>query len=96
MVSRDITTTLDVSETPEQLARDADEFSFFELRKKIEQMKAKGLDTTLNEVDLQMKFALPFISPLMVLLAVPFALKMRIGAGLALSFGTAMVVGFGY
>ena len=59
-------------------------------------MKAKGMDTTSDEVDLQTKLALPFISPLMVLLATPFALKKQMSAGLALSFGAAMVVGFGY
>jgi lipopolysaccharide export system permease protein len=59
-------------------------------------MKAKGIDTTSAEVDLQTKLALSFISPLMVLLSTPFALKRRMPTGLALSFGAAMVIGFGY
>jgi lipopolysaccharide export system permease protein len=59
-------------------------------------MKSKGIDATAYEVDLQSKLALPIISPLMVLLVIPFAFKKRVNAGLALSFGAAMIIGFGY
>ena len=65
-----------MTETPADLkllARDAEEFTFFDLQKQIADMKSKGIDTTAFEVDLQTKLALPFISPLMVLLALPFA-----------------------
>ena len=48
------------------------------------------------KVDLQVKLAIPFISPLMVLIAIPLALKRRIVSGLALSFGIAMLIAFGY
>ena len=41
-------------------------------------------------------FAFPFISPLMVLLAIPFALKRQMSGSVSLSFGIAMVIGFGY
>ncbi len=88
-----------ISETPDDLRlldRDPEEFAFFDLQKQIEDMKAKGLDATSYEVDLQHKLAIPVVSPLMVLLAVPFALKRRLGGGLALSFGVAMFIGFGY
>jgi lipopolysaccharide export system permease protein len=87
------------TETPEDLrllARDPEEFTFFDLQKQIEDMRSKGLDATAYEVDLQTKLAIPVISPLMILLAVPFALKRRLGAGMALSFGVAMLIGFGY
>lgn len=86
-------------ETPEELkllARDTDQFGFFDLQKQIADMKSKGIDATAYEVDLQSKLAVPLISPLMVLLAIPFALKKRVNAGLALSFGVAMAIGFGY
>ena len=87
-----------VAETPDDLkllARDAEEFTYFDLQKQITDMKSKGIDTRAYEVDLQTKIALPLISPLMVLLAIPFALKKQI-SGVALSFGIAMVIGFGY
>jgi lipopolysaccharide export system permease protein len=88
-----------ITETPEDfklLARDATEFTYFDLQKQIADMKAKGIDATEYEVDLQSKLALPFIAPLMVLLAVPFALKKQLSGGLALSFGIAMLIGFSY
>jgi lipopolysaccharide export system permease protein len=99
MASRQIATPPLIAETPEDLkllARDASEFSYFDLQKQIADMRAKGIDATAYEVDLQTKLALPFISPLMVLLAVPFALKKHVSGGIALSFGVAMLIGFSY
>jgi len=86
-------------ETPDDLkllARNTDQFGFFDLQKQIADMKSKGIDATNYEVDLQSKLAVPLISPLMVLVAIPFALKKRVNAGLALSFGFAMAIGFSY
>ena len=80
MTQRETKAALPISETPEDLkllARDVEEFTFFDLQK-------------------QTKLALPFISPLMVLLAIPFALKRQLSGGLSLSFGIAMIIGFGY
>jgi lipopolysaccharide export system permease protein len=99
MMSQETTPALPISETPDDLkllARDAEEFTFFDLQKQIADMKSKGIDTTYYEVDLQTKLALPFISPLMVLLAIPFALKRHMSGSLSLSFGVAMAIGFGY
>lgn len=100
MIRQEVKAALPISETPEDLkllARDIEEFTFFDLQKQIADMKSKGIDTTFYEVDLQTKLAFPFISPLMVLLAVPFALKrQQMSGGLSLSFGIAMVIGFGY
>ena len=99
MVRGEAKPVLPLTETPEDLkllARDAEEFTFFDLQKQIADMKSKGIDTTSYEVDLQIKLALPFISPLMVLLAIPFALKRQMSGSISLSFGVAMVIGFGY
>jgi lipopolysaccharide export system permease protein len=88
-----------ISETPEDLkllARDADEFTFFDLQKQISDMKSKGIDTTSYEVDLETKLAFPLISALMILIATPFALKTQMSASMAMSFGVAMLIGFGY
>lgn len=96
---RRITGALPVSESPEDLkllARDAEEFSYFDLQKHIADMKSKGIDATAYEVDLQTKLAIPFIAPLMVFLAIPFALKRKMSGSLSLSFGIAMIIGFGY
>jgi lipopolysaccharide export system permease protein len=99
IIKQQISAAPPITETPEDLkllAREPEEFSFFSLQKQIADMKAKGIDATAYEVDLQVKLAVPFISPLMVLLAIPFALKRRVSSGLALSFGVAMVIAFGY
>ena len=99
MTKREVSATLPITETPADLkllARDTDEFTFFDLQKQIADMKAKGIDTTTYEVDLQIKLAFPFISPLMVLLAIPFALKRKLSGNFSLSFGVAMLIGFGY
>jgi lipopolysaccharide export system permease protein len=98
-LQKKITTAIPITETPDDLkllARDAEEFSYFELQRQIADLRSKGIDTTANEVDLQTKLSLPFISPLMVFLAVPFALKRRMSGSLSVSFGIAMIVGFGY
>lgn len=92
-------TTPHIAETPEEfklLAREPEEFGFFELQKQISDMRSKGIDTTAYEVDLQTKLALPLISPLMVLIAIPFALRRHMSGSMALSFGIAMLIGFGY
>jgi lipopolysaccharide export system permease protein len=93
------TTAIPITETPEDLkllARDAEEFSYFDLQRQIADLRSKGIDTTAHEVDLQTKLSLPFIAPLMVFLAVPFALKRQTSASLSLSFGIAMIIAFGY
>lgn len=94
-----VTSALPILETPDDLkllSRDPEEFSYFELEKQIADMKSKGIDTTSVEVDLQTKVALPFIAPLMVLLAIPFALNRRWSGSISLSFGIAMFIAFGY
>jgi lipopolysaccharide export system permease protein len=99
LTSTQVTTSAPVAETPDDLkllARDAEEFTYFDLQKQIADMKSKGIDTRTYEVDLQTKLAIPLISILMVLIAIPFALKKHISGGVALSFGVAMVIGFSY
>ncbi|HWO41752.1 MAG TPA: LPS export ABC transporter permease LptG [Candidatus Eisenbacteria bacterium] len=94
-----VTVAPPISETPDDLkllAREPEEFTFFDLQKQIADMQAKGIDATAYQVDLQVKLALPFIAPLVVLIAVPFALKRRVSGGLALSFGIAMLIAFAY
>ena len=99
MKRRQLNAFLPLAETPEDfklLAREPEEFSFFDLRKQIADLKGKGFDTMQDEVDLQVKMALPLVAPLMVLLAIPFAIKHGPGGGMALSFGLTMLIGFGY
>ena len=90
---------LPLSETPEDFkvfARRAEEFNYFDLKDQIKDLRAKGIDTTEYEVDLQVKLALPLIAPLMVFLAIPFAIKLGPRGGIALSFGLTILIGLGY
>jgi lipopolysaccharide export system permease protein len=99
MVRREVTTPLPITETPgdlKLLARDAEEFTFFELQKQIADLKSKGIDATNYQVDLHTKVAFPLISPLMVLLAIPFALRRQLTGNISLSFGVAMLIALGY
>ncbi len=99
MSQRKIETVLPLSQTPEDfklLIRKPEEFSFFDLRRHIADLKEKGIDTTEFEVDLQIKLALPLVSPLMIFLGIPFALKHGQGGGIGLSFGLSMLIGFFY
>jgi lipopolysaccharide export system permease protein len=92
-------TSLPLTQTPEDFKvfeRDPEEFSFFDLQKQIAEFKAIGIDTTEHQVNLYVKLALPLISPLMVFIGIPFALRHASGAGMALSFGLSMAIGFGY
>jgi len=93
------TDPLPIVETPEDFktfAREPEELSFFDLKRQIEDLKGKGIDTTDSNVDLQVKMAVPLLAPLMVFLAIPFALRHGPKGGLALSFGLTTVIGMGY
>jgi lipopolysaccharide export system permease protein len=99
MVSQKVPDAPLITETPEDLkllARDPEEFTYFDLQKQISDMKSKGMETRFYEVDLQAKLAFPLISPLVVLIAIPFALKKQVSGSMALSFGSAMIIAFGY
>ena len=99
MIRQSVDTSLPLMETPEDfklLAIEPEEFSFSELRKQITDLKAKGIDSKDYEVDLHAKVAIPLVSPLLVFLAIPFALKYSSAGGWALSFGFSMLIGFGY
>ncbi len=87
---------LPISETPDDfkvLARKPEEFTFFDLKNQIKDLNSKGIDTTEYQTDIQMKLAIPFIPPLMVFLAIPFALKQGIRGGIAVSLGLTMLIG---
>jgi lipopolysaccharide export system permease protein len=90
---------LPLSQTPEDFkvfARDPEEFTFFDLQRQIEDLKQIGVDTTEHQVDLQVKLAIPWVPTLMVILAIPFALKHGPRGGMALSFGLSALIGFSY
>lgn len=90
---------LGLSETPEDFTavhREAEDLSYQSLSREIEDLRQKGIDTTEARVDLWLKLAVPFISVIMALIAIPLASRHSRGSGVAASVGAALVIGFSY
>ena len=90
---------LALTETPRDFARkrhSAREMSFFGLRRKLDMLRAKGLDATDLRVDLQIKLALPFSGVISALMGFPLAVRTgrRAGMGYTLAFG--LILGLAY
>ena len=99
LVRHALGSTLPLSERPEDFrifARSPDEFSYFELRRRIADLHDKGIDTARDRVSLHTKLAIPLVIPLIVLLAVAFAVKPGRKGNLALNFGLTIAIGFSY
>ena len=96
---RPLGTTLPLEERPEDFrifARSPDEFSYFELRRRIADFQDKGIGTVRDRVHLHTKLAIPLVIPLTILLAVAFAVKPGRKGNLALNFGLTIAIGFSY
>lgn len=90
--------TAPIEEAPEDLfvmARPPDTKNVFELRADIERAGRRGMPMTPMWVDYHAKFAQPFLSFVMVWLAIPFALRLRRG-GLAIGFGASIAIAILY
>lgn len=91
--------TLRLEETPEDFTavhREPEDLGYRSLAREIRDLRRKGIDTTEARVDLWLKLAVPFISLVMALLAIPLASRHTRGSGVAASVGAALVVGFSY
>lgn len=92
-------TQLGLVETPEDFTavhREAEDLGYQSLSREIDDLRRKGIDTTEAQVDLWLKLAVPFISVVMALIAIPLASRHNRGSGVAASVGAALVVGFSY
>src|SRR5690606_11222118 len=88
-----------IDETPEDFTavhREPEDLSYRSLAREIHDLRRKGIDTTEAKVDLWLKLAVPFISVVMALIAIPLASRHSRGSGMAASVGAALVVGFAY
>ena len=75
---------------------EAEELSYGTLRRQIEDLQRKGVDTSESWVDLHLKLALPAASLMMILIAAPLAAAgTRVGS-IAGSMAVGFVIGFGY
>lgn len=91
--------TLDLREKPADLMaarRDAEEFSYAELSALIDNLHKKGLDTTEYLVDLQLKFAVPFICAVMALISMPLGMRNLRSTSLASNIGVGLLIGSSY
>lgn len=88
-----------IKETPADFAqrrRRAREFSYAELREQIAMLETKGLGAEELLVDLHLKLAWPASGLVVVLLALPLAVRGGHRGGLAANVGIGMVVGFAF
>ncbi len=88
-----------IEETPDdftQRRRRPQEFSYGQLREQIDLLETKGLGAAELLVDLHLKLAWPFSGLVVVLLALPLAVRGGRHGGLAANVGIGMVVGFAF
>ena len=90
---------IDLPETPDNfkvMQKDIEKMGFFELRKYIKKIQAERYDAKKYIVDLYGKIAFPFVILIMVLIAVPFALRSERSGGVMQSIGIGIFIGFSY
>ena len=78
------------------MKRSSEEMSYGELWTYIQKIQASGYNATRYLVDLHSKLSTPFLSFIMVLIGIPFALKTSRSGGVALSIGISVIIGFAY
>ena len=91
------TKTYTISKTPDEFKmarKQDDEMSFTEIRAVVKKMRAEGYPATSYEVDMYAKISYAFITVIMALLGIPFALRTGRSGGMAL--GIALSIGFGF
>ncbi len=90
---------LDFHEKPEDLMgarRDAEEYSFLDLRDWIENFRKKGLDVTEYVVNLYLKTAVPLVCTVMALIAIPLGMRNPRSSSLANSVAVGLLIGSSY
>ena len=78
----------------QKLERRSDELSYSELMIYIEKIRSAGYDATRYVVELHAKLSYPFLSLVMVLIGIPFALKTARSGGVALNIGISILIAF--
>ena len=91
--------TLTELRSPEELTGGAAGFesmNFTELNAYIKQLEAEGFDTSRHRTELYSKLSFPLVNLIMILVAVPFALKSGRNASIAGGVALSVVIGFSY
>jgi lipopolysaccharide export system permease protein len=76
--------------------RDAEEFSYSELKALVENLRKKGIDATQYLVDLDLKLAVPFVCAVMALIAIPLGMRRSRSTSLANNIGLGLLIGASY
>ena len=83
-------------ESFQKTARASEEMSYTALWTYIQKIQSSGYDATRYLVDLNAKLRHPILNVIMVLIAIPFALKTSRSGGVAFSIGISVLIGFVY
>lgn len=83
-------------ESIQNVEQRSEQMSYMELWTYIQKIQSSGYDSTRYLVDLYSKLSYPFLSLIMVLIGVPFALKTGRSGGVALNIGISVMIGFVY
>jgi len=78
------------------MQKDVEKMGYFELRRYVQKIQSEGFDARKYNVDLHGKTAFPFVILIMVLIAVPFALRSERSGGVMQSIGIGIFIGFSY
>ncbi|OIO40212.1 MAG: LPS export ABC transporter permease LptG [Candidatus Omnitrophica bacterium CG1_02_49_10] len=91
---------IDIKESPSDFARynsQADFMNYRELNEYIDKLsRGSGKAAAKLRVDLHYKVSFPFISFVIILIAIPFALKTRVRGATMIGMGMSIIIGFVY
>lgn len=93
------TQLISINKTPEEFKasrKEGEEMSFSEIRTFTQKLREEGYPSTSYEVDMHAKIAYPFISVIMALLGIPFALRTGRSGGMAFGIAMSITLGFLY
>lgn len=99
LIKGDGTLTLTGLKGPDELlgaTRGYESMSSSELNQYIKGLKRDGYDTASQRVELYTKFTFPFVNFLMVLVAIPFAMRTGRGGGIASGVAISFIIGAGF
>jgi lipopolysaccharide export system permease protein len=82
--------------TLKEIHKKADEMSYNDLKRFVAKIRSEGYSATEYEVDMHAKLALPFVSVIMTIIGIPFALKRERTGSLAVGIGISIAIGFFY
>jgi len=94
-----LTKEVDVIEPPTALKearKKTDDMSYSELSQFVKKVKRGGYEATEYEVDMYSKFSIPFVSVIMTIIGIPFALKSERSGSIAVGVGISLIIGFCY